>query len=411
MNNIDKNEDREQNNKAPNYIKERVVEKPFRRVKRFIKKVIVTVPLGIIFGVTACVAFVYLKPILEKHVNPSEETTTEETTTEEPTTMEEETTKVLSAEDLKELYNQISEITVEMKKSFVTINAYDGEKEIFQTAENEIISSGIIVKKGARIHILAMYENVKDMDIIKVVFNDNTSVEAVLENYDKVTGLAVLSVSVADMNDDTIKNIQAVDFANSSAVSYSEPVVYIGNPFGMDVYETIGFINGQPKITTGMDIGYSVFRTDIFISECNDGFIFDIDGELLGIVNGGEKIVEAISASDVESIVDCLNNGRDIVYMGIYGEAVTDEIREISGIDMPDGIYVTDVEKDSPAYISGIRKGDIISKIDGTIINNMIKLKSYLQKKEVGNTLRVLIYRQNGSKFDNYTLEVEITGR
>lgn len=411
MNNIDKNEDREQNNKAPNYIKERVVEKPFRRVKRFIKKVIVTVPLGIIFGVTACVAFVYLKPILEKHINPSEETTTEETTTEEQTTMEEETTKVLSAEDLKELYNQISEITVEMKKSFVTINAYDGEKEIFQTVENEIISSGIIVKKGARIHILAMYENIKDMDIIKVVFNDNTSVEAVLENYDKVTGLAVLSVSVADMNDDTIKNIQAADFANSSAVSYSEPVVYIGNPFGMDVYETIGFINGQPKITTGMDIGYSVFRTDIFISECNDGFIFDIDGELLGIVNGGEKIVEAISASDVEGVVDCLNNGRDIVYMGIYGEAVTDEIREISGIDMPDGIYVTDVEKNSPAYISGIRKGDIISKIDGTIINNMIKFKSYLQKKEVGNTLRVLIYRQNGSKFDNYTLEVEITGR
>ncbi len=412
MNDFDKNNEIKNTNEENNtssYIKERVIVKPYKKILRYFKKIIITIPLAVIFGVIACVVFVYLRPMLEDKINPTEP----ETTTEEETTEEEETTteKIFTAEDLKEMYGQISEITAEMKKSYVTINAYDGEKEIFGTAENEKISSGVIVSDGKELHILAMYENVSDMDIIKVFFEDGSSAEATIQAYDKITGIVILSVDTKDVNPSVMDELKNATIANTKEISYAEPVVYIGNPFGMDVYETIGFLNGKSSIVTNMDIAYGMYRTDIFISECNDGFIFNLEGELLGVVNGGEKVVEAISAADISYLVKGLSNRTGIVYMGVYGEAVTEEIREISGMDMPDGVYVTSVEKNSPAYVSGIRKGDIIVKINSDDIKDMTDLKTCLKNSKSGNTLNVVVKRQNGDTLDTYTVEVELTTR
>ena len=135
MNEVDNQSERH------NYINERVVETPRKRLKRLIKKVILTGFFAVIFGVVACVVFVYLRPILESTIsNPGETTTTvpdnEEPTTEEPTTSE----KIYTAEDLKNLYGQVSKLTEEMKKSVVTINAYTGEKGIFQNKDRTITS-------------------------------------------------------------------------------------------------------------------------------------------------------------------------------------------------------------------------------------------------------------------------------
>ena len=395
-----------------NYINERVVETPRKRLKRLIKKVILTGFFAVIFGVVACVVFVYLRPILESTIsNPGETTTTvpdnEEPTTEEPTTSE----KIYTAEDLKNLYGQVSKLTEEMKKSVVTINAYTGEKGIFQTPEYEIISSGVIVSKNAYVHILALYNNVKDMDNIKIILPDGTSLPAEIVAYDEVTGLVLLSVNMIGVDSEITKNLAAADFSNVSTFSSNEPVIYIGNPFGMNVYETIGFLNSQSSVITGMDNSYELLRTDIFISNCQDGFVFDIDGELLGIVTGSEKVVEAIAAVDVKHIVEGMSSGKGVVYLGVTGEAVTDEIRQISGIDMPNGVYVTDVAKDSPAYVSGIRKGDIITKIGNSPVKSMANIKTCLKNNKAGNKLNIIVSRQNGDKFETYSLSVILTNR
>jgi len=392
-----------------NYIKERIVERP-QRLKKLIKRIIVTIPVAIVFGVVACVAFVVLKPHLEKALYKEPETTE---TQEEETTGdgEESATPVYTPEDLREIYGQLTEVRKEIQKSIVVVDAYNGEKEMFETIEDEIISSGVILAADRYIDILVISDNVWDKDHIKVTFFDGAIADAEVSRRDTVTGVAVIRVPREKVSSETVKQINIAKMAVSGDFPAKDPIIYMGNPFDVNLYDTLGFVANQSSISAGLDIGYKVVQTDIFISSCNNGFIFDLDGYLSGVVVYNEQVVAAISIMDIRHIVESLCNEDGIIYMGIYGETITDEIREISGIDMPDGVYVTKVEKNSPAYMAGIRKGDIITKMGNIIVQDVLAVKRCLQKASSGNKLSVVVSRQNNDEFDTYTLEVELSER
>lgn len=395
------------------YVKERIIEKP-HRIRKLIKKLIITVPVAIVFGVVACIVFVFLRPVLEPEGSKKEPETTTDTNIKndvtEPST-EIETDKIFTTDDLKKMYAQLSSITEDMKKAFVIIDAYDGKKELFEEQDVEIISSGVIVSVANGIHILTMYKNVKDMESIEVTFNDGTNARAQLWDYDEITGMAILNMDSSELSDDTMKSIAMAKITEKNDIPGTEPVIYIGNPFGVNTYESIGFVSNKEIYTTGLDIAYRIIMTDIFISECNNGFIFNLDGELAGIVYDGKQVVEAMSAVDVKYIIDRINRKEGVTYMGISGEKITDEIRNIAGIDMPDGVYVTKVERDSPAYVAGIRKGDIIVQMNDISVKDMFALKTCLQNSSSSNKLNVDVERQNNDSFDRYTLEVVLSER
>jgi S1-C subfamily serine protease len=197
-------------------------------------------------------------------------------------------------------------------------------------------------------------------------------------------------------------------------VTAKEPIVYVGNPFDKSLYETLGFVANELSSVTGLDIEYRIINTDIFITSCTNGFMYNLEGEIVGVVanyGNNNQTVKGILISDVNYIIQRMLVEEKLLYVGIYGEAITDEIREISGINMPDGVYVTNVEKDSPAYLAGIRTGDIITKVGYNKILSMLDIKRYLQISKINDKLNIVVNRYEGNKYNDYTISVTVGER
>ena len=97
--------------------------------------------------------------------------------------------------------------------------------------------------------------------------------------------------------------------------------------------------------------------------------------------------------------------------LGIIGQKVTMEIENLVGEELPDGMYVTEVKMDSPAYKAGIMVGDIIYKINTTSVENLTDIRKYLDSKQKGDVVTVYLYRNMGTRYNTYTIPVELDER
>ena len=118
-----------------------------------------------------------------------------------------------------------------------------------------------------------------------------------------------------------------------------------------------------------------------------------MDGQGIGLIpesvwNGNESsMANAYAISDLKSIIELLANGESVPYIGVYGTTVTSELKEEQG--MPSGVYVVDVDPDSPAMAAGIQSGDIIYAIENKNIVNIGSYQSAVLKMKAGQQILV----------------------
>ena len=158
----------------------------------------------------------------------------------------------------------------------------------------------------------------------------------------------------------------------------------------------------------------TLIQTDAAINPGNSGgALLDMQGRVIGInsakasANGVEGMGYAIPISTAKPILEDLMNKKtrtetvseeDSAYIGITGQAVSNEMSELYGI--PEGIYVTDVSEGSPAEDAGLKKGDIITKFDGSSVTSMSGLKETLAYYAAGEEVPVTISRQSGDGYE-----------
>ncbi len=127
------------------------------------------------------------------------------------------------------------------------------------------------------------------------------------------------------------------------------------------------------------------------------GIIVNTSGEVVGVIGrptegrGEAGLVEAYGISDIKEIIEFLSNDQSVPYIGILGSDVTEEL-ESQGI--PTGVYVNEVEADSPAMEAGIQSGDIITQVNGGEVATFQAYHSVLMQKQAGSTLRITCWRQ-----------------
>ena len=153
---------------------------------------------------------------------------------------------------------------------------------------------------------------------------------------------------------------------------------------------------------------------DIRLSDIKDGFAFDDKGNLIAMGMVQEEETGKIAVIDLtglrNDIYTGINNGY-LIKVGIVSQQVTEEVRKLVGMDIPNGMFVTNVGEGTPAYYGGIMVGDVIYKIDDTNIEKYTDYRKYLNSKKKGDTITVYLYRRLGTRLNPYEIKVELGER
>lgn len=418
------------------FIKEKIKSKPINK-KRLVRQVAKTAGLGVIFGITACLAFTLLQPVLKNafeepedqafviprdEEEPDTETESEqqpmETETEgediqEPSTQIIEVPRDLELEDYQELQNKLYAVGIEANKSIVTVTGVKSDTDWFNTSyETAGLASGIIIaKNGQELLVMTEKKVIADAEAISVTFQNGTVAEAVLKKYDGNTGIAILSVPLQGLDELVANNVQAAELGNSYRVAQGDVVIAVGSPLGSNYSILTGNITSINNAVSTIDSSFTVFTTDIVGSSKGSGVLLNLQGQIVGLVmqdyssQGDENTLTALSISELKEIIERLSNNQDIAYLGLKVSTVTREIEEDHGL--PRGVYIKSVEMDSPALAAGLQNGDVIISINDQEILTVDQYEQYVRKLEPGALIRIVIMRQGLEGFTKITCQAE----
>ncbi|MDQ2808721.1 MAG: trypsin-like peptidase domain-containing protein [Chloroflexota bacterium] len=263
--------------------------------------------------------------------------------------------------------------------------------------------TGIVLDGG---HVLTNYHVIEGAGTVRILFADNSGVDAKVVGSAPQDDLAVLSANLPS------DKVQAAALGDSSAVQVGEEVVAIGNPFGLDHTVTAGIISAVNR-TWQSESGRSMtgmLQTDAPINPGNSGGpLFNLQGQVIGIntaiespVRGSVGVGFAIPINRAKSLVPRLSSGTSVqrTWLGIQGTAIDDEVAAQYSLPVKKGILVVGTIAGGPAQKAGLvaadssgKGGDIITAIDGTAVGKVEDLTSYLDNKKVGDVVTLTILR------------------
>lgn len=248
----------------------------------------------------------------------------------------------------------------------------DGGFGMPQERVQSSLGSGVIV--GSDGVIVTNAHVVQGADALRVVLSDRREFDAELILADERTDLAVLRI------DPEGEVLPILEFADTRLSQVGDLVIAIGNPFGVGQTVTQGIISATSRTDVGISDYAFFIQTDAAINPGNSGgALVDNSGKLVGVntaifsrSGGSNGIGFAIPAEMVRRVVDsAVNEGRlERPWLGVKGQAVTQDIARSLDLDRPVGVLVTEIYPDGPAEDAGLRRGDLITKFDGRDVFN-----------------------------------------
>jgi S1-C subfamily serine protease len=365
-----------------------------------VKIVLATMGLAVLFGVISGFVFTKMQAALvekqqqqamqeieipkdqpEELPDASQEEVTSEEEVQEPIVVEAE----LTLAEYEKLYQEMRNVAGEASKSLVIVTAVSNDVDWFNEAyENRGQATGMIIgNNGVELLILTRYELVENCDGMNVTFIDDTMAPAVLKKYDVTTSLAVISVNLSDISAETMENISQAKLGRSIALEAGTPVMAVGRADGSIDSVMKGTLTSTHNKLSAVDAEYTVLVTDMTKNAGADGVLINFKGEVIGILQerhllaAMQNVLSAYAISDIKSLMEHLSNNQDVTYLGVKGISVTLEAQK-EGV--PTGVYVTEVEMDSPAMLGGIQVGDVIQAINGQKVTNMSEVAAVLQR-------------------------------
>lgn len=404
------------------FMQEKIKQKPIYQ-NRTVRKCASCILSGVLFALAALGVWVFALPFLdnqaeEQEIQPIEIPEEEENTgteEEEDSTVYITETVSMELEDYKKMYQQLIQIGNQAEKSLVNISVLSMDTDWFDEiyTSQSTVSGVVIGDNGLELLILTGYEEVRGGESFQITFFDRTTAAGTLKNYNKNTGLAMISVNLSDISDSTKGVIQYANLGSSKTARNGEPVIAVGNPAG--VYGSVLFGNLTSVTQTAgiYDGSYTVLTTDMAKADNSSGVLINWDGKIVGIiqnrceVNGQENMIQAYGISDMKEEIEHLSNSQDLVYMGIIGADVTTTISEQE--EIPVGVYVSEVAMDSPAMAGGIQPGDIITSMSGQQVTNLKDVRSILLKCSNGQNIQVVCQRPDKDGYQELEVTVQLT--
>ncbi len=271
--------------------------------------------------------------------------------------------------------------------------------------------SGIIIGQNKKELMIVTNEHViSDAARIFVVLDDGTECSAELKGSDVNSDLAVLTIKLSELSKETKAHIRVAVLGNSDVLQTGAMTIAIGNALGYGQSTTVGYVSAVNRNITIDNVERSLIQTDAAINPGNSGgALLNVRGEVIGInsVKYASEEVEgigyAIPIMDAIPIINDLMNREELSeneagYLGIQGQTVTSAYSLRFGI--PVGVYINAVESGSPADNAGLKKGDIIVKINGRSVSTTEDLQTILDYTRAGTTVTVTVSTVSGREYE-----------
>lgn len=262
-----------------------------------------------------------------------------------------------------------------------------------QGIEQHALGTGFIISKSGE--IVTNNHVVDGADTVTVKLSDGTSLKAEVVGTDPASDLALIRVKAGH-------DLPALQWGDSDQLKVGQDVVAIGNPFGLGNTVTAGIVSAL-----GRDIQSGPFddyiQTDAAINQGNSGGpLFNADGQVVGINSaivsptGGSVGIGFAVPSDIAQkvIADLATDGKVARgWLGVQIQPVTDDIAAAVGIDAAKGALIADVSADTPAAKAGVRRGDIVTAVNGKAVDDPADLTRLIATAKPGDKVSLALLR------------------
>lgn len=406
------------------FVREKIKDKP-KNYKRLWIKLLTAAGCGIVFALTAVLVMLFMLPTLHGKMQENmpqtqlrdsqtddTQDTPAETQSEEDTQDTQTQNKEFTIDDYQKIQTQLYAIGNLANKSIVTITSVVSDTDWFNNSyEREGQGSGTIIgDEDGKLLILTERRIIKDASKINVTFIDDTVAPAELIKYDGNTGLAVLEVEKTKMESSTLSVIGVMSMGNSNSVHKGSIVIALGSPLGTNYSILTGSITSTSNEISTEDCNYSVYTTDIVANKNGSGILINTDGEMIGVVMqnysaASTGALTAVDANELKEIIALLSDSKDVPYLGVHISTVTEKIANTYGI--PKGVYIKEVEMDSPAMNAGLQSGDVILKIDDQDITTADSYTEAVLGLTLKETYSVVFMREGSNGYKELTCDIE----
>lgn len=293
---------------------------------------------------------------------------------------------------------------------------------VVASAKGKQISTGtgfIYKTKGGKAYIMTNNHVIDSADSVAVEFNDSSErITATIVGGDKYADIAVLTIKD--------NNYKTVEIGENDSLKLGDTIFTVGSPMGITYKGTVtkGILSGKERMVavniTGNSSDYymKVIQIDAAVNPGNSGGpLCDVSGKVIGIIS--LKIVQdevegmgfAIPIEDALKYANLIEEGGQISrpYLGISMLDITEEYylwqnRIVVPEGVNEGVAVVSVEKDTPADKGGLKKGDIITKINDTKTGNLAEFRYELYKYNVGDKIKLTVNRNGKEQSISVTL-------
>ncbi|PVW16510.1 trypsin-like peptidase domain-containing protein [Marixanthomonas spongiae] len=266
--------------------------------------------------------------------------------------------------------------------------------------------SGVIISPDG--YIITNNHVIANASQLEVTLNNNKIYKAELIGTDPNTDIALIKV-------DAEEDLPFIPFGDSNNVQLGEWVLAVGNPFNLNSTVTAGIISAKARDLNRFDRNpQSFIQTDAAVNRGNSGgALVNVRGELIGIntaitsetgsyVGYSFAVPSNVARKVIEDIMEYGDVQRAI--LGISGGTLNTNVADELGIEETQGVYVASVEKGSGADKSGLKKGDVIKKMDGIVVRKFADLSGYLNSKRPNDVVDVTVMRNGREKHIPVTL-------
>ena len=398
-----------------------------------------TVGLALVFGLVACLIFVLLQPVITRVLFPQEsavsfpEETAEEISPEELIASEQEKEEAAASQTAEQIHEQVKalleeypltldqysqvhtslyDLTGKYSNSVVTISAITSDQNMWgDTVENQSSSAGVFLAETEDVLLAAAFIPSQESGVeYRITLSDGSSAGARIRETDAITGLSILEVNKNDFSKETLEKVRPLELG-SSAKAEGEPVIAIGSVTGQTGSFGYGVIRGR-QIMDLADSEYSLLTTDIYGSTAASGVLVSLDGKIIGLIDMNHRVKDmpnmicGVGITELRGLITKLSNSRQKAYLGIHGSTITEEISKAQ--DLPVGLYVTEVDMDSPAMAAGLASGDILIQAGETPVTGYRDLINVLMVSEPEDTVRLKLRRSNNGSWNEMQVTVTL---
>mgnify|MGYP006099263989 FL=1 len=283
-------------------------------------------------------------------------------------------TDIDAAKSISRVFEKVAET---ISPSLVTIQS---KQEVLVRRRNGVrprdinlgLGSGLIISDNG--YIVTNAHVIEQADEIAVSLSNGETINAEIIGTDPKTDIALIKIEQ--------KDLVAANLGDSDQVRVGQFVIAAGNPFGLSASITSGIVSAKGRSNVGIADYEDFIQTDASINQGNSGGpLVNLDAEVIGINtamlgrNGNIGIGFAIPINLVKDIVSDLIDDGEVTrgFLGVRINEVTEEYASQMNVEF--GIFVSNVNKDSPAMLSGIKAGDIITHLNGNPAIELAKFR------------------------------------